>query len=143
MFDGCSDLNYIKVAFTAWNTNYTSNWTRGVAEEGTFVCPTGLPNTRNTGSAFHYIPMLWDIVNPAQQNAPRHVEKAVEYIAMGEGMNIIVSGAEDAMVYVYDVAGHLVSSIANASDFETISVAVPGVYVVVVPGQEPTRVVVK
>lgn len=39
MFYECSNLNYIKVGFTSWYSNTTTDWVSGVASTGTFVCP--------------------------------------------------------------------------------------------------------
>ena len=45
MFEGCSNLSSITVYFTEWNDEYiyTTNWVNGVAGEGTFTCPSSLP----------------------------------------------------------------------------------------------------
>ena len=38
MFQGCSNLNYIKAMFTTTpGSSYTYNWVRGVKSTGTFV----------------------------------------------------------------------------------------------------------
>jgi hypothetical protein len=38
MFEGCSNLNYIKAMFTTEpSSSYTTNWVNGVAASGTFV----------------------------------------------------------------------------------------------------------
>jgi hypothetical protein len=38
MFNGCSNLNYIKAMFTTTpTTSYTNKWVSGVAASGTFV----------------------------------------------------------------------------------------------------------
>jgi hypothetical protein len=38
MFNGCSNLNYIKAMFTTEpSTTYTNNWVNGVSASGTFV----------------------------------------------------------------------------------------------------------
>jgi hypothetical protein len=58
MFSGCSNLAYIKVAFTDWGTG-TDFWLMGVAENGTFVCPAEL--SRNYG--IDWIPASWKIAN--------------------------------------------------------------------------------
>ena len=43
MFDGCSALNKLNVAFTKWEpASATTNWVRGVADEGEFTCPWAL-----------------------------------------------------------------------------------------------------
>ncbi|MCR5394058.1 MAG: leucine-rich repeat protein [Bacteroidales bacterium] len=56
MFAGCTNLNEVNVAFTSWLDGATQEWLNGVAEEGTFVCPTALPRTRGIS----YIPEGWD-----------------------------------------------------------------------------------
>jgi hypothetical protein len=38
MFNGCSNLNYIKAMFTTEpSSSYTNNWVSGVSSTGTFV----------------------------------------------------------------------------------------------------------
>jgi hypothetical protein len=38
MFNGCTNLNYIKAMFTTTpSSTYTGNWVSGVASSGTFV----------------------------------------------------------------------------------------------------------
>ena len=37
MFQGCTNLNYIKAMFTTYNAIATSKWVDGVASSGTFV----------------------------------------------------------------------------------------------------------
>ena len=38
MFQGCTNLNYIKAMFTSDpSSSYTSNWVSGVSSTGTFV----------------------------------------------------------------------------------------------------------
>lgn len=65
MFYGCSSLNRIKVNFTQWSpSNSTDDWTYGVANEGTFVCPSSLPLTRNPypdSMSYDRIPENWTI----------------------------------------------------------------------------------
>lgn len=148
MFDGCSSLSQIEVGFSEFANKGqdTPDWTKGVAEEGTFLCP-NMPeaNQKRNNAAqniYKYIPTLWS-VNPGRQNVRRSTEESVDFIAIAEGMNIIVKGAEDATVSVYDAMGRLVSSVKNADNFETINVATPGVYFVSVAGKEATRVIVK
>jgi hypothetical protein len=44
MFNGCSSLTGIEVAFSEWNDliSATMNWVSGVAPTGNFVCPNDL-----------------------------------------------------------------------------------------------------
>lgn len=71
MFMGCTSLNHIKVAFTEWNSSaqtsnlYAYNWVSGVAQSGTFECPSALPTT--TGVS--YIPTGWTVVNTDGQRS--------------------------------------------------------------------------
>jgi hypothetical protein len=59
MFDGCSNLNYIKAMFTTTpGTGYTSYWARNVSATGTFV--------KNSSaewdvSGIHGIPEGWTV----------------------------------------------------------------------------------
>ena len=49
MFRNCSSLNYIKVGFDAWPSDYSlDSWLVGVASEGTFVCSQALENDFGT-----------------------------------------------------------------------------------------------
>ena len=56
MFYNCNKLNYVNVNFTSWSSA-TSNWLDGVAQEGTFVKLSQLPNSKGTS----YIPSSWEI----------------------------------------------------------------------------------
>ncbi len=58
MFNKCTKLSRIKVAFTDWGTG-TDNWLEGVAENGTFVCPKKL----SIKYGENFIPEGWKIVN--------------------------------------------------------------------------------
>ena len=61
MFSGCTALNNINANFSAWDTtDATTNWLNGVAAEGTFTCPTTLPDTPRDAS---HIPEGWTRVN--------------------------------------------------------------------------------
>ena len=62
MFNGCSNLSYIKVGFKSWNAIYNSelistNWVNGVAENGTFVCPEELEQIFDSS----HIPPNWTV----------------------------------------------------------------------------------
>lgn len=57
MFRGCTSLTYIKVGFTSWNSDYTSNWVDGIASTGTFVKPESLPEQYGVD----YIPEGWTV----------------------------------------------------------------------------------
>ena len=39
MFEGCSNLEWIKVNFTDWGGLATQAWVSGVASDGLFICP--------------------------------------------------------------------------------------------------------
>ena len=47
MFSECSKLSSIKVHFTDWNSGdgSTDSWVWGVADKGTFTCPSALPHS--------------------------------------------------------------------------------------------------
>lgn len=62
MFNGCSNLSYIKVGFKSWNDIDNSdlistNWVKGVAEQGTFVCPKELEQIFDSS----HIPPNWTV----------------------------------------------------------------------------------
>lgn len=54
MFNGCSSLSSIEVAFSTWGSGNT-NWVKNVAASGTFKCPFALPDVRGTAN----IPVGW------------------------------------------------------------------------------------
>ena len=59
MFQGCTNLNYIKAMFTTTpSTTYTQNWVNGVASTGTFV-----KNSAATWNVtgIHGIPTGWTV----------------------------------------------------------------------------------
>lgn len=59
-FSGCSALNQIEVDFTSWGTaTATQNWVQNVAESGTFIKPTALPEEYGADR----IPTGWTVVN--------------------------------------------------------------------------------
>ena len=108
MFYGCSNLQQIKVSFTYWNTNNTSNWTYGLPATGTFVCPTGLPHTMNSAgnnSNAHYIPYNWTIEDdsaPVSLSTPFCVENMS---VLNNTLHIIKSSSSAPTVtldYSYD-----------------------------------------
>ena len=60
MFDGCTNLSSIEVAFTAWSpASATYNWVSNVSASGTFTCPAELPDTRGASN----IPTNWTKVD--------------------------------------------------------------------------------
>ncbi|MCQ2338156.1 MAG: T9SS type A sorting domain-containing protein [Paludibacteraceae bacterium] len=77
-----------------------------------------------------------------QQEAIDYTE-ADSYAAYAENNEIVVTGAADHTVAVYDTNGRLVKAIENAADIEHINVNVAGVYVIRVSNMTATRVVVK
>ena len=59
MFQGCTNLNYIKAMFTSVpSSSYTSNWVSGVSSTGTFVKNSAATWT-NTG--VNGIPTGWTV----------------------------------------------------------------------------------
>ena len=60
MFEGCTSLSSVKVAFTTWS-NGTNFWLDNVASYGTFTCPSTLPDERGSGK----IPNGWTKVDAA------------------------------------------------------------------------------
>jgi hypothetical protein len=67
MFYGCSKLSSIKVHFTDWNdSDYSTDyWVYGVADSGTFTCPTDLSHTELDDFGASRIPKTtskrWDV----------------------------------------------------------------------------------
>ena len=59
MFNGCSKLNNIKVNFTAWGENTTSNWVAGVSSTGIFNAPSDLPVIVGDSN----VPTGWTVTN--------------------------------------------------------------------------------
>ena len=79
MFSGCKNLNRVEVSFRDWNesVNATSDWLKGVAKEGKFVCPDELDTTIRDASHF---PVRW--------NATASMEIAKEELCFtAEGYN--------------------------------------------------------
>jgi hypothetical protein len=62
MFLDCSSLNSVNVNFSYWGYENTASWLDGVASEGTFTCPTALPDTPRDQ---HHIPSGWTRINKA------------------------------------------------------------------------------
>jgi hypothetical protein len=60
MFQNCTALSSVEVAFTAWMTG-TAEWLNNVAASGTFTCPAQLPDTRGASG----IPTGWTRVDVA------------------------------------------------------------------------------
>jgi hypothetical protein len=59
MFNGCTNLNYIKALFTTTpSTSYTWNWVQGVASTGTFVKST---SATWTTTGVNGIPTGWTV----------------------------------------------------------------------------------
>ena len=69
--------------------------------------------------------------------------ESVEYVAYVEGNDIVIYGAGERNVAVYDMTGRLVQMVPHASDFERINVQVAGVYIIHVENLPATRVIVK
>ena len=70
LFTGCSSLNKIEVCFTNWQdngNNCTTSWTKGLPQEGIFICPTDLEYTRSKGTSTNNIPSKW-LINPHDVN---------------------------------------------------------------------------
>lgn len=61
MFSGCSKLNYIKVHFTTWGQNTTTDWVKGVSSEGTFLCPSDLEGEYYDNIGVNGIPGGWTV----------------------------------------------------------------------------------
>ena len=65
MFWECSKLNNINVNFYNWDefTNSTTNWVYGVANEGTFIKPTGLAEKYGTSRIPVDNETKWTVIN--------------------------------------------------------------------------------
>lgn len=62
MFYNCSNLSSIKVHFTDFSTYLsTSGWVWGVANKGTFICPSALPHVADEDFGSNKIPKEWDV----------------------------------------------------------------------------------
>ena len=59
MFLYCTQLKEIRVHFTAWHENATTNWVNGVSPTGTFYKPAALPEEYGISR----IPEGWTVVN--------------------------------------------------------------------------------
>lgn len=59
MFSNCSALSSVRVEFTVWPNNGSTNWLNNVSPIGIFYKPTALPEIRGA----NYIPQGWTVVN--------------------------------------------------------------------------------
>ena len=64
MFVGCTNLQYIEVDFTKWNTEATENWVSSIASTGTFVKPAALPTTFGSSN----IPSGWTVMDKEEND---------------------------------------------------------------------------
>ena len=64
MFVGCTNLQYIEVDFTKWNTDATENWVSSIASTGTFVKPAALPTTFGSSN----IPSGWTVMDKEEND---------------------------------------------------------------------------
>ena len=64
MFAGCENLQYIAVSFKSWNeqniSSFSSLWVEQVNTQGTFVCPSSLPQI----FGYSFIPKGWKVNHP-------------------------------------------------------------------------------
>lgn len=63
MFDGCSNLSSIEVSFTTFFRFRTTAWVRGVAANGTFICPRSLGTQLYIPRGEDYCPQNWTVIN--------------------------------------------------------------------------------
>lgn len=63
MFQGCSSLAEVRVAFSAWNGNATAYWMTSVAATGTFYCPTALGTNETIERGTSRCPTGWTVIN--------------------------------------------------------------------------------
>ena len=61
MFNNCTSLSSLKVAFTTWLNITTSNWLNNVAATGTFECPQALIDNTTDRTA-STVPTSWTMV---------------------------------------------------------------------------------
>ena len=59
MFQDCTSLSSVEVAFTTWEVGVTNSWVSNVAASGIFTCPAELPDIRGTSN----IPNNWTKVD--------------------------------------------------------------------------------
>ena len=114
MFNGCTSLSSLKVAFTAWG-GQTRNWLNRVAASGTFTCPAELPDTRGVNN----IPEGWTKVDASPEifynEAPTKVyyydDTSAEYNIVGEANTSNILSASSVQKIEF---GNTVSSIADS-----------------------------
>lgn len=63
MFDGCSNLSLVTVAFTNWVSGVTDYWIGGVKKTGTFRCPTALGTQDTIERGTSRCPVGWTVEN--------------------------------------------------------------------------------
>ena len=125
MFYKCSNLAYIKVAFTDWKgVTSTINWATDVAKNGTFICPKELIIEYDNLSK---IPVTWTV---------NWLETRTEAVATEESMKVHTSGLTifvrnaDADIEVYEVGGKLIGKVRTMNGEAQITVPQSGIYLV-------------
>ena len=125
MFYKCSNLAYIKVAFTDWKgVTSTINWATDVAKNGTFICPKELIIEYDN---FSKIPVTWTV---------NWLETRTEAVAAAESMKVQTSGLTifvsnaDTDIEVYEVGGRLIDKARNTNGDTQITVPQSGIYLV-------------
>ncbi len=58
MFSGCTSLTKVRVSFTEWEDDATTEWLSSVAPTGTFICPKELPKEFGESR----IPPRWKVI---------------------------------------------------------------------------------
>ena len=113
MFTGCKKLNAVRVHFTAWSPLPTGDWLDGVAPEGVFRCPTGLPLTRGPSN----IPEGW-LVMPETWQVGADGEEVYAWTNGTERLVIVGDGTIESLSKVDDLAG-LLAGITNVTIYGT------------------------
>lgn len=102
MFEGCSNLHYVKVAFVIWTDygfeeggccghkwrvwyDYTSYWLAGVSDTGTFVCPRDLELERGAS----YIPEGWNVVYDDEEGVIDGGETTDEEVVVSDTSSVV------------------------------------------------------
>jgi hypothetical protein len=124
MFNGCSNLAYIKVALTNWGNELTTFfWVENVAKNGTFICPEEL----RLIYADNFIPYDWDVNCLETQTKRVPAEEGLS--VRTSGLTIFIGNA-NADIEVYEVGGKLIGKARTMSGEAQMTVPQSGIYLV-------------
>ena len=124
MFNGCSNLAYIKVALTNWGNELTTFfWVENVAKNGTFICPEELRLIYDD----NFIPGGWDVNCLETQTKRVPAEEGLS--VRTSGLTIFIGNA-NADIEVYEAGGKLIGKARTMNGEAQMTVPQSGIYLV-------------